>query len=207
MSDKPGFLQNAYGLDTADETRVFYDKWAATYDAEIAENGYETPKRCATALSDMVKVQTDPVLDVGCGTGLSGLALKAAGFTTIDGCDLSREMLDRASARTGLYRDLWLSDVNHPFKFATGTYAHIAAMGVIATGHAPATTIDAILQALPKGGCLVFSLNDHTLKDPSFEARIVENTDTGNARLLFREYGRHLPGLDMKSNVYVLQKT
>jgi len=146
-------------------------------------------------------------LDMGCGTGLSGIALRAVGFTSIDGCDLSEEMLDRAGEHKGLYRKLWLSDATQPFGFERGTYAHIAAMGVIAASHAPASTIDKVLQSLPKGGCFTLSLNDHTLQDPAFEARIVENIDTGNAMLLFREYGSHLPGLDMKSNVYVLQKT
>lgn len=207
MQDDTGFLHAAYELDTIDETRAFYDQWAATYDAEIAENGYETPKRCAAALGSVVPDLGASVLDLGCGTGLSGLALRQAGFTTIDGCDLSQGMLARAAQRDGLYRDLWLSDVSNPFPFDAGTYTHIAAIGVIASTHAPASTIDAALGALPSGGCLVFSLNDHTLQDPSFEARILENVDTGFATVLFREHGEHLPGLNMKSNVYVLQKT
>ena len=69
-----------------------------------------------------------------------------------------------------------------------------------------ASTIDGILGTLDPGGLFVFSLNDHTLQDPDYEARIVEHTDSGAARLLFREYGDHLPGINMKSNVYVLEK-
>lgn len=207
MREKPEFLKSCYGLDTVSETREFYNQWADSYDEEIAQNGYETPHRCANALAKTVKDLSAPVLDVGCGTGLSGLALHEAGFTTIDGCDLSPEMLLRAEKRKGLYRKLWLIDVNQPFDLAIGTYQNIVATGVVASGHAPAATIDNVLKILPKGGCFVLSLNDHTLKDPGFEARIAENIDTGNAVLTFREYGRHLLGLNMKSNVYVLQKT
>jgi predicted TPR repeat methyltransferase len=29
-------------------------------------------------------------LDIGCGTGLAGRAFSAAGFRSIDGCDISR---------------------------------------------------------------------------------------------------------------------
>jgi predicted TPR repeat methyltransferase len=206
MQDKTGFLNTAYALENVDETRAFYDKWATTYDQEIADNGYETPRRCAAALVASVPDLNAPILDLGCGTGLSGLALRQAGFTSIDGCDLSQGMLDQAAKRNGIYRALWLADVSDPFPFQAGTYAHIVAIGVIATTHAPARTIDAALNALPSGGCFVFSLNDHTLQDPSFEARVLENVDTGNAVVLFREYGDHLPGLNMRSNVYVLQK-
>jgi hypothetical protein len=64
-----------------------------------------------------------------------------------------------------------------------------------------------LMHALDSDGRLVFSFNDHTLQDPIHEARISEWTDCGAARLLFRERGDHLPGLDMKSNVYILEKT
>ncbi|MDZ7829733.1 MAG: class I SAM-dependent methyltransferase [Halofilum sp. (in: g-proteobacteria)] len=40
------------------------------------------------------------MLDAGCGTGLSGRALSAAGFRTIDGMDVSQRSLEIA-ARLG----------------------------------------------------------------------------------------------------------
>lgn len=204
--NKDGYLQNAYKVEDTAQTKKFYEDWAATYDQEIAENGYATPRRCAEALAQVLKDRDAPILDIGCGTGLSGLALREVGFTTIDGTDLSPEMLKAAEARKGLYRKTWEADLAHPFPFEPGTYKAIAAMGVLATNHAPASTIDDILRVLKAGGLFVFSLNDHTLKDPSYESRILEYVDCGAARLLFRDYGEHLPGINMKSNVYVLEK-
>lgn len=206
MGDDLGFLKNAYSVNNTQETREFYGKWAETYDQEIRENGYVTPQRCAAALAQFAPNLDAPVLDVGCGTGLSGVALRAAGFTTIDGNDLSAEMLAHARAREGLYRTLWEVDLENPLPFEPDTYAHVCAMGVLATSHAPASTIDDILAILPTDGLFVFSLNDHTLLDPDYEARIMENVDTGTVRLLFNDYGDHLPGIDLKSKVYVLQK-
>ena len=203
MTEK--MIQNAYGLDGADATRSFYDSWAGTYDAEVAENGYATPGRCAAALAEAVEDLGAPILDIGCGTGVSGAALRAAGFQSIDGCDFSAEMLARAEAK-GIYRALYNTDLEDPFPFAPGAYAHIAAVGVLNPGHAPATTLDEILGLLEPGGRFVFSLNDHALADSTYEARINEHVDAGNARLLFKEYGEHLPELDMKSNVYLLEK-
>jgi predicted TPR repeat methyltransferase len=200
------FLDSAYTVDSIDETRTLYDEWAQSYDAEIARAGYATPGRCARALARFEKFREAPILDVGCGTGISGLALAKAGFRNLSGCDLSREMLDKARLRQGLYRDLWQTDLNNPFPFARGTYRHICAVGVLATGHAPASTIDSILACLPTGGLFVFSLNDHTLENPGFEARISEHVDCGAAGLIFKQHGPHLPGIGLKSQVYVMRK-
>ncbi len=206
MTKETGQLKDVYTIENTEHARDFYDGWADTYDAEIAANGYVTPRRCAEALAKFATDKSAPVLDVGCGTGLSGVALKAAGFANIDGCDLSPEMLQRAGKRKGVYRKLWEADIAHPFPFAPGTYTHIAAMGVIASSHAPPSTIDDVLAALPSDGMFVFSLNDVTLQDPEFEARIAENVDAGMARLIFKEHGEHLPTIDLKSVVYILQK-
>jgi predicted TPR repeat methyltransferase len=206
MSDEKGLLHKAYTIENTDQAREFYQDWAKTYDDEVSSHGYITPRRCAEALAQFTTAKSAPLLDFGCGTGLSAVALKAEGFTTIDGSDLSPEMLEQAAKRTGLYRNLIKTDIGKPFDFPTGAYQLIAAIGVIASSHAPAETIDTALAALPVDGLLVFSLNDHTLQDSAFEARIAENLDTGTARLLFKEHGDHLPGYDMGSNVYVMQK-
>ena len=95
MNDKK-FLSEVYDLATPAETRALYDDWSASYDAEITENGYATPRRIAEALAQFADPSA-PILDFGCGTGLSGLALKAAGFQTIDGADLSADMLKGAA--------------------------------------------------------------------------------------------------------------
>ncbi len=199
------FLSKAYAVESIDETRDFYKDWADTYDLEMAENQYATPTRCAAALATLAPNMDAPVLDIGCGTGISGAALRRAGFLTVDGSDLSDAML-QAARQKNIYRDLWQVDLDNPFPFAIGTYAHISAMGVIASGHAPPEMIDQVLGALPAGGLFVFSLNDHTLSDPAFEARVAENLDTGAAELLFKEHGDHLPEFSMKSNVYVMKK-
>jgi len=198
------FLDKVYAARGEDETREIYDAWAESYEAEVAKNGYVTPGRCAAALAQFTDDKTAPVLDFGCGTGLSGLALKLAGFTTIDGVDLSPEMLAKAKDKN-VYRNL--SQVAGDDGLAKGAYPSIAAIGVIGSGAAPISVLDMLMHALDSDGRLVFSFNDHTLQDPIHEARISEWTDCGAARLLFRERGDHLPGLDMKSNVYILEKT
>jgi len=170
MTETKKYLETVYDLDTAEKTKRFYDDWSATYDAEVAENGYATPKRVAQALADAVKDLTAPVLDIGCGTGISGMALRAEGFETIDGSDFSDAMLEQARSK-GIYRNLLHADLTDPMPFADQAYPIITAIGVLNPGHGPAEVLDAILAKLPAKGFFAFSLNDHALADPSYEAR------------------------------------
>lgn len=205
MTDRK-FLDTAYGLEDDAATRAFYDDWAASYDAEIAENGYATPRRCAEALAAQAPDHDAPILDLGCGTGLSGVALRAAGFATIDGAEPSAEMRARAESRTGVYRALRAIEPDDPLPFAPGSYAHVAAVGVISPGHAPPETVDKALAILPPGGCLVFSLNDHALEEAPYPGKVEEVIAAGHAELAFSEHGDHLPGIGLRSTVYVLRK-
>jgi predicted TPR repeat methyltransferase len=200
-----GFLSKAYSTREADGVRRLYDDWAATYEAEISENGYATPGHCAVALAQYVTDKAAPVLDFGCGTGLSGLALKLAGFETIDGVDVSADMLDRAREKN-IYRTLTAIDADDDLPAAPGQYNAIAAIGVIGASAAPASSIDDIMHALGPGGFFVLSLNDHALADRIYEAKLCEWIDCGAAHLLFREHGPHLPGINMNANVYVIEK-
>jgi len=199
------FLDKAYDLDGSEKTQAHYDAWAATYDAEIAENGYATPGRCAAALWEQLPSPDAPILDFGCGTGLSGLALRLAGYRVIDGTDPSPEMLDGARGKD-VYRKLSLLDLDDPAPVPAHSYRAIAAIGVIGTGAAPANTLDLLMKALGQGDILVFSYNDHALADPQYVGRLNQWLDCGAARLLSQSYGPHLPGKDLNSNVYVVEK-
>ncbi len=199
------FLNRVYQARDSDETRALYDDWSKTYEDEVGANGYITPERCSKALAQFTDDLRAPILDFGCGTGLSGLALTKSGFRIIDGVDLSAEMLAGADAK-GIYRSLRQIEAGESPVTTPGAYAAIAAIGVIGAGAAPVDTFDLLMNALGHGGKLVLSYNDHALQDPVYEARISEWTDPGAARLLFKESGPHLPGKNINSTVYVIEK-
>lgn len=199
------FLDKVYQLRDAAETRTLYDRWATQYEADVAAERYATPRRAARALAQFSSDTSAPVLDFGCGTGLAGLALKDAGFQTIDGVDISAEMLAAAQAK-GIYRSTWQIEADAPLTHTPGDYAAIAAIGAIGPGAAPIAVFDTLMHGLDKGGLFVFSFNDHALADPHSEGRVSEWADCGAARLLHRKKGPHLPGLGIKSIVYVLEK-
>ncbi|MCX7565348.1 methyltransferase domain-containing protein [Sulfitobacter sp. F26169L] len=199
---KTPFLDKAYAERDTGSTREHYDKWSDSYEAEVGTLGYATPARCAQALAEFAPDKSLPLLDFGCGTGLAGLAFKLAGFDTIDGVDLSAEMLAQAREKD-IYRKLTQIDPDAPLE---GEYPLIGGVGVIGAGAAPISTLNTLLHALPSNGLLVFSFNDHTLEDPASTACLNEWLDCGAARLLFSEHGEHLPGKDLGATVYVIEK-
>jgi len=204
MTDRK-FLDKVYDLATPAATRAMYDDWAGSYDAEITVNGYATPGRIARALAAQTDDLTAPILDFGCGTGISGAALRQAGFTSIDGADLSAEMLNGARAKA-LYRKLWQIEAGEDLPVTPGTYGAITAIGVIGVGAAPIAVFDTILNALAPGGRFALSFNDHALAEPRFAGRLDKSVTDGETRLLHSDYGDHLPGIDLKSRIYILEK-
>ncbi len=200
-----GFFGRAYGVDDTDATRALYRDWAAGYDDDLREAGYASPKRVAEAMAAHVSDKTAPLLDLGCGTGLSGEALRAAGFTTIDGTDFSKEMLAIAE-RKGIYRRLFAGDLNDPIPAEPEAYRNVAAIGVFSPGHAPAMMVDMVAALLPAGGCFGFTLNDHALAEEVYEDRVNALCDDGTLEVVVKDYGAHLPTERVQALVYVVRK-
>lgn len=205
MANHKNHLSRAYQLDGPEATIHYYDDWADTYDDELQSNGYVTPFRCAEALAQYASDFEIPVLDIGCGTGVSGKALKKSGFSNINGADVSERMLNKA-VEQNIYKDTWLMDPENPFPFNNGTYAAITAVGVIGTGAAPVQVLYAATGKITSGGLFVLSLNDHALAASEFPNAIEDCQQHHGFEMLFNEYGPHITGKDMKSRVYVLRK-
>jgi predicted TPR repeat methyltransferase len=199
-------LDKIYTVTGDAEIRSAYDEWADNYDKDVSEEGYVTPARIAQALARLSSDQAAPIMDYGCGTGLAGLALRDAGFTAIDGADLSAGMLDIARDRN-IYRDLQLVQPNQPPSPRLGDYAAIVAAGVISRGAAPPSIYSEMLEVMDPGALLAFSLNDLSLGDPEYTRLVPESVEAGRAKVLFDEYGPHLEkyGQNAGSRVFVVE--
>ena len=198
------YLDKIYSADSVD-LRPFYAQWAQSYDQEVGENGYVTPLRIADALARHVKDLSIPILDYGCGTGVSGQAFQEVGFLTIDGVDISAEMLEVA-AQKKIYRHLEVFAPETGPNVKLGAYQIIAAVGVIGAGAAPLAVLDKMMALLAPKGLLVFSFNDHTLEDPAYDGLVEDYVKQGQAVLHLKEYGDHLPKQKINSNIYILEK-
>lgn len=204
MTEKKDVLQpSLWTPRPVDETIAVYADWADNYDAEVSARGYRTPDRLATALTAHCTLDTT-ILDFGCGTGIGGAALRRAGFTTIDGTDVTAEMLEKAASR-GIYRKTWHSSP-HDMGFAQGTYPVIAAIGVVSLGAAPPETLAPLVEKLGQDGLLALSFNDPTLKDQTYLDALDTVVSEGQAEVVFREHGPHLDDVGMGSDVIILRR-
>lgn len=103
-------IKNAARSD-AGYVRHLFDQFSADYDARmIGQLGYAAPQ----ILSDLARMVMPGreqlcILDLGCGTGLAGLAFKPLA-ARLDGIDLSPAMIDKARARR-IYDDLQVADL------------------------------------------------------------------------------------------------
>lgn len=186
------------------ETIEMYRDWSNSYDADLAVKRYLTPGRIANALSQHLPDGPAPVLDFGCGTGISGAALLAVGIGPLHGCDITAEMVEKAGPK-GIYDTLWVADPG-ALDATPGDYRAIVATGVVSLGAAPPDTMDMLIDALGPGGLLAMSFNDPTLEDGSYDARLTLHLESGALELLSREHGPHLEQLDMGSDVMVLRR-
>lgn len=184
--------------------RALYDDWAGSYDRDLEASGYATPGRLARVLAEHLSDRDAPILDFGCGTGMSGRALADAGFTTIDGADLSSGMLDQAE-RAAVHRRLWQLTAGE-LDVAPGTYRAIVACGVIGIGAAPASTLPLIAAAVGPDDLLVFSFNDQVQTDDDYMSALAALVDSDFDKVAADE-GVHIASRNSTSIVYALRRT
>src|SRR5690606_13302595 len=97
MTGESAALGRVYAARTPEELDTAYAAWAADYDRETIALGYCLPFMIAGWVSRHLPAGAGPLLDAGCGTGLSGPYLAALGYGDIAGLDLSAEMLRLAA--------------------------------------------------------------------------------------------------------------
>ncbi len=167
-----GALGQVYSAKKPEEVAALYDRWADTYDAEMAVAGYRHPSIALALLARHLPRGAAPVLDAGCGTGLVGEWLGIVGYPEIEGLDISAGMLERARAK-GAYARLHNLALGGPLPFADGHFAGIVSAGVFTTGHVGAEGLDELIRICRKGGAIVLTVKN-TLWEGGFAARIAE---------------------------------
>ncbi len=205
MAEK-NYFEIAYTLKNSDEAREMYDRWAEVYDRDLTGNEYQQPVRCAEALNAQLTDKNAKILDVGCGTGLSGVALHEAGYKNIEGCDLSTAMLEKAEA-LNIYSRLFACDLNTPpIDIKDSSCDALTAVGVFSFGHIMPEAVDELLRIVKPGSPLIIGLNDHYYQEGTLTAKLDRLVGSGKIEMISHEHGEHIPGNDLLGWVITFKK-
>ncbi|MCX7372416.1 MAG: tetratricopeptide repeat protein [Alphaproteobacteria bacterium] len=199
LAENARFLLAALGEGTAPDrapagyVRELFDQFAPRFDAELeGALHYRTPALLAEALRQVGAAGA--VLDLGCGTGLSGVALKPLA-RRLEGVDLSPRMLDAARVR-GVYDALHEADLLAFLPRRRAAWEVIAAADVLNYLGDLAPALAAMRLALKPGGTVAFS---------------IESGDTApfalGEGLRFRHAPAHVAGLAEGAGFAVLANT
>ena len=131
-STTPGTVSDLDAMTHAslDQLEAYYDKWSESYEEDLLGMGYDAPQRAAAAMNERGIDHAQPVLDAGCGTGLTGLHLRKIGFEHITGVDYSTVSLEKAR-RKGCYAELKRLNLNEPLDFADDWFAAAQCVGTL----------------------------------------------------------------------------
>jgi predicted TPR repeat methyltransferase len=134
-----------------------FDEMAEAFDEHLVVRlGYEGPEHLRALIAPRIAVEGAlDVLDIGCGTGLSGAVLKPLARRLV-GVDLSAGMLAKAQARA-VYDDLQRGDLLDALTQGAARWDLIVALDTFPYLGALEATFDAAAQALKPGGWFAFS--------------------------------------------------
>jgi predicted TPR repeat methyltransferase len=118
------------GTSDPREVAARYDAWASSYDDDLTSWSYRAPAVVAETVLTR-NPAADSVLDVGCGTGLVGRALRAGRFEgRLHGLDISQESLDIAG-QGGAYDSLEQADLQQRLPVETDSVDAVTCVGVM----------------------------------------------------------------------------
>jgi len=142
----------------ADYIAALFDNYAGDYDQHLtATLQYRVPQALCALLAERVPEGNRlDVLDLGCGTGLSGVALRALA-RQLTGIDLSPRMLARARER-GLYDQLIEGDIVQVLAGLDTMFDLVAAADVFVYIGDLEAVVASARQVLRPGGWLAFSV-------------------------------------------------
>ncbi|EGV31716.1 Methyltransferase type 11 [Thiorhodococcus drewsii AZ1] len=113
-----------------DELEKYYDSWSATYEKDLTSMGYNAPQIAAKAIEKHGIDPSLPILDAGCGVGLTGHHLGELGFKSVIGVDYSSKSLERSEER-GCYSELIRVDLNRPLDFPDDHFGAAQCIGTL----------------------------------------------------------------------------
>lgn len=150
--------------------RDLFDAFAVRFDDQLVQGlRYRAPALLAGLLADLGVPATGGlrVLDLGCGTGLSGEPLRPFALR-LEGLDLSPGMLAEAARRAPLYDALHEADLLEWLPLQAGRFDLIVAADVLCYLGDLAAALAGLRAALAPGGIAAFSLEEGEAEGPAY---------------------------------------
>ncbi|XP_077361016.1 methyltransferase-like protein 27 [Festucalex cinctus] len=150
-------ILSVHSVCSAEENIDFYNRWAQTYEQDVAVLEYNAPglgvARLAANFSG--ERQAASVLDVACGTGMVAKMMKREGFERFVGVDASEGMLKRAR-ESNLYQELKMATLggDQPLPVPPGEFDVVMITGGLSASHVPVKVIHELCQAAKQGGLI-----------------------------------------------------
>lgn len=203
--DPQNFLERVHDSRTVDETRQVYDDWASTYDQTMSAQRYQSPWIIASIINARVSDKATPILDVGCGTGMSGSALSNAGFSAVDGIDLSPEMLEQARTKD-IYRTLTAVDLMQPIEMQDETYGAAISVGTFTVGHVGPDRIPEIMRLIKPRGLFAFTVRVDAWRNQGYGQMLNEFGSQGLLTVLDDQIQSHFEAREQRAHFVLLGK-
>ena len=162
-----------YARENDQELLDVYRKWASIYDQDNDDVlGTVSQPNSVQIFHKHLSDKNQKIIDVGCGTGLVGLELSKLGYTSFDGVDISKEMIDIAISRG--YRSLFLGNLNESLPLESNSYDAALCVGVFTHGHVGPSRLEELTRVIKPQGLVCFTVNEDVYESYGFDKVIKE---------------------------------
>jgi predicted TPR repeat methyltransferase len=179
MSEEVIGLDEAYSVKTPEDNKRLYAKWATTYDSSFVDaKQYRYPKAISETFDHVVTDDVVRVLDIGTGTGLTGMYLSTLRTgVVLDGMDISPEMLGQAKLKqrtdgSPVYRALYERDLTRDVANENAPYEALISSGTFTHGHLGPECLRNLLPLLANNGWLVVGVNNEHFEGKGFAGEL-----------------------------------
>lgn len=158
------------------EVEKEYDTLAQVYEDKVLNWQYACHQVAAERMAKFVAVE-GKILDLGCGTGLAGEALREQGYQTIIGIDISQKSLDIARDKN-IYTALYKADIQQELPFQDHEFDGIISTAVL-TNMETSNVLYKFCRVVKPGGYLVFTNREDIHYQKKFDVTLQQMESEG----------------------------
>ncbi|NEO92716.1 MAG: class I SAM-dependent methyltransferase [Moorea sp. SIO3G5] len=158
------------------EVEKEYDTLAQVYEDKVLNWQYACHQVAAELMAKFV-ASDGKILDLGCGTGLAGQALREQGYKTIIGVDISQKSLDIARDKH-IYTALYKADIQQELPFQDNEFDGIISTAVL-TNMETSNVLYKFCRLVKPGGYLVFTNREDIHYQKKFDVTLKKMESEG----------------------------